>query len=174
MPTTLIAGQGCHVIRPKYGRQKAEVEREILASGPAAIVRFTKVLGPSPPLLRGWLKALRNREPIEPFCDMMISPIPLAFAVDVLKAIGNQRLEGIVQASGDLDVSYAEIAMALAVRLRADPGLIRPIPIADRGIAREAAPRNTTLDASRLDRLGLTPPPVWDTIAALFEGLDHA
>jgi dTDP-4-dehydrorhamnose reductase len=158
----------------EYGRQKAETERELLASGQATVVRFTKVLGPSPPLFRSWLNALRKGEPIEPFHDMAIAPIPLTFAVDVLKSAGDRRLGGVVQASGEMDISYAEIARALAARLQADPDLIRPISIADRGVSREAAPWNTTLDASRIEGLGLTPPPVWDTIAASFEDLVHA
>ena len=149
----------------EYGRQKADAERAILAMGGAA-VRFTKVMAGVPALFLAWEEALTKGEPISPFADMVFSPVPLAFAVDALIAVGTRRVGGIVQVSGDCDVSYADAARRLAERLNADPGLVQPAFVASRGIAPEAAPRHTTLDTSGLAGIGLRVPLVSETLGS--------
>jgi dTDP-4-dehydrorhamnose reductase len=188
----------------EYGRQKAEVERKLLAAGGATVVRFTKVVGPGMKLLHVWADALRRGEPVEPFADMVMSPVPLAFAAEALVRVGKRKPGGMVQVSGEIDVSYAEIARRLAewrgwnpsptpprvgeglsplsLAGKGDGGLgpfasrqlVRPVSFASSGLPPEMAPPHTTLDTTRLTaELGLTPPPVWDTIHAHFEGLFH-
>jgi dTDP-4-dehydrorhamnose reductase len=107
---------------------------------------------------------------ITPFHDMYLSPVPLAFAVGALQRIGERKPGGIVQVSGECDVSYAEVATLLARRLGVSPDLVQPISFASAGIGSETAPPNTTLDAARLADIGLAIPPVWNTIEALIEG----
>ena len=148
----------------EYGRQKAEAEREILDMG-GAVVRLTKVVGDVPPLLRSWNAALRRGEPIEPFEDMVFSPVPIEVATEALIAVGTRKFAGIVQVSGDRDASYAEVARRLAGKLGVDPGLVRPVGIDSRGLPSEAAPRYTTLDAADLRReFGIAIPRVELTI----------
>lgn len=161
--------------RTEYGRHKAEVECELLAAGGATVVRFTKVAAPGMGVLRGWADALRRNEPVDPFRDMVMSPVPLGFVAEVLVRVGERTPSGTVQVSGECDVSYAEVAKRLAARLGASAALVRPASFADRGLPPEMAPPHTTLDTTRLTaELGLTPPPVWETIDSLIEGAIHA
>jgi dTDP-4-dehydrorhamnose reductase len=146
----------------EYGRQKAEVERTVLSLGEqGCVVRLTKVLTPGAPLLRGWLDALRRGEAIRPFSDVVMAPVPLSFVIEVLARVLRTRAPGVVQVSGDRDVSYAEAAAHIAGRIGASADLLRPTSSEAAGVPRQAAPRHTTLDTSRLEReLGLRLPGV--------------
>lgn len=148
----------------EYGRQKAEAERGILDLG-GAVVRLTKVMAEVPPLFRSWDAALREGRTIESFEDLYFSPIPLDVVSRTLVEVGARRLAGIVQVSGDRDVSYADVAK----RIAADRDLVQPVSVASKGIRPEAAPRFTTLDCSRLTHeLGIAIPTVSETIDSLF------
>lgn len=142
----------------EYGRQKAEAERAVLALG-GAVVRFTKVIAGASPLFQLWIDSLRAGQPVEAFVDMMFAPVPMNAAVDALVAVATKRVRGIVQVSGECDISYAD-----AAKLLGDPGLVRPIGITSRGISPDAAPKHTTLAPSAL---GILVPPVRQTIAQL-------
>ena len=150
----------------EYGRQKAEAEKQLLTQGDStSVVRFTKVLGPNMPLLKGWIQALQNNEVIHPFSDMVMAPVPLPFAVDVLCRVAEVRLPGIVQVSGEKDVTYEQVAHHIAQRIGANPDLIRPVRSKEAGLDPEAVPSHTTLDTTRLRlELGMEPPDVWATI----------
>jgi dTDP-4-dehydrorhamnose reductase len=152
----------------EYGRQKAEVERQVLGFGEGgAVARFTKVLEPRAPLLQGWLQALRKGEPIHPFADMVMAPVPLGFAVKALHRVIRRRLPGVVQVSADRDVPYAEVASHVARRLGASRELVQPVTAREAGVPVSARPAHTTLDATRLrEELGLEPPDVWSTTDA--------
>lgn len=153
--------------RTEYGRQKAEVERYLRASPGACVVRFTKVLGPETPLFVEWANALRAGRPIHPFADMVMAPVPLDFAVEVLAAVGRGRKEGVFQVSGPRDVSYAEVAQYVASRLHASPEFVQPVTAAKSGVDLEHVPAHTTLDSTRLQQeLGLAPPDVWAAVDA--------
>jgi dTDP-4-dehydrorhamnose reductase/SAM-dependent methyltransferase len=147
--------------RTEYGRQKAEAERAILALG-GAVVRFTKVLAGVPPLFRSWIEAFRAGRAVEAFDDMFFSPVPMSAAVEALVAVAEARRPGIVQVSGECDISYADAAKRLG-----GTNLVAPIGIASRGISHEAAPRYTTLDTTALAELGIRVPPVQQTIEGL-------
>ncbi len=155
----------------EYGCQKAAVEQELLSTGNATIARFTKVVGSEMKLLHTWAAALRRQEVIAPFEDMVMSPVPLRFAAEVLQRIGERKPGRIVQISGERDITYAEVARRLASRVGVSDALVRPVSIESAGINRAAAPRNTTLDTTNLAQLGLLAPSVWDTMDALFEGV---
>lgn len=153
----------------EYGRQKAEVEAKLLAGGRAAIVRFTKVAVPGWKLIGDWAAALGRGEPITAFADMVMAPVPAAFAVEALTAIGAARATGIFHVSGERDITYLEVALRLAERIGALRDLVRPVSIVERKISRAAAPPNTALDAGRLHReFGLACPPVQATLDELF------
>lgn len=155
--------------RTEYGRQKADAEARLAALGASiAVVRLSKVLGPTMALLRGWADALRRREAIAPFSDVALAPIPLGFAVDALIRVGNRRLPGIVQVSGAADVTYAHVAHCLAQRLHVPRDLVRPICSSEAGIPLEATPSYATLDTSRLEEeFDLPPPSVWEAVDAV-------
>ncbi len=152
--------------KTEYGRQKAEVERQLLAFPESvSIVRFTKIIHSNLPLLKGWIKLLQNGEGIHPFSDMVMSPISLSFAVNVLSRIAETGAMGITQVSGERDVTYEEIARFIARHMCADYNLVQPVKAQKGGLQHEDIPSHTTLDVTRLQMaLGLHPRPVWSTI----------
>lgn len=153
-----------------YGRQKAETERQLLALGNlVSIVRITKVIGPNMPLVKEWIQALQNNKPIHPFSDMVVAPVSLPFVVDVLHRIAEVHLSGIVQVSGDKDVTYEQLGHHIAHRIGTNPDLVQPIRLKEAGLQLEAIPWYTTLDTTRLrTELGIEPPDVWSTIDSVF------
>lgn len=155
---TPYAGAG-HPLNPQsiYGKQKAEAEQRLLALGAnVAIVRLSKVIGPSMPLIDGWKAALASRTPIHPFADRVMSPISLPFTVEVLHRVAQARRAGITHASASNEMTYAEAAEVLAARMGADRRLIQPV----QGVQTEHAfaPRFTTLDTTDLRAIGLEAP----------------
>lgn len=127
----------------EYGRQKAEVERGVLAFGPrASVVRMTKVMSCRVPLVSKWISALERLETITPFEDLVMSPISLRYLVSL---ITDPRLEGIVHASSAMQLTYAEFATDFVKALGFSAGLVRPVNSKDAGIDLLYHPRFTTL-----------------------------
>jgi dTDP-4-dehydrorhamnose reductase len=161
----------------EYGKQKAQVEREIAALGSDAvsIVRLTKVFGSKPQLLEGWINSLRHGDVIHPFRNMLISPVSLDFVVSALERVIDRRLPGILHVSGDTEISYAEVAYYLAKKLGIAAHLVQPVDSIEAGIPAAAAPRHTSLDTTRLSaELELEPPNVWTAIASAFSMSEHS
>jgi len=155
----------------EYGRQKAEAEGQLLTLGDLiSVVRFTKVIEPNMPLFKGWIQALKNNEAIHPFSDMVMAPVALPFAVEVLYRVAEARLPGIVQVSGERDVTYEQVAHRIAQSIGASPDLVQPVTSKDAGLDLEAVPSHTTLDTARLrTELRMESPDVWSTIDSLLE-----
>lgn len=140
-----------------YGVQKAEAEQQLLKLGKQiAIVRLGKVIVPGMALFDRWADDLSEGKTIHPFQDMVMAPIPLSFALDVLCRVAFQRRSGITQATAMRDISYAQAAQSIARNLGASEGLIAPV----RGqhSTHIYSPRHTTLDPACLVSLGLTAP----------------
>ena len=151
----------------EYGRQKAEVERQLRERPRACVVRLTKVLGPKAPLLAAWAAALGAGQPVRPLADMRMAPVPVGFAVEVLRRLAAARLEGVVQVSAAEDITYEQAARHIARRLDAAQSLVQPLTVAASGLDLEHVPAHTTLDTTRLrTELGLTPPDVWAAVDA--------
>ena len=148
----------------EYGCQKAEAESRLLKLGDkVSVVRFSKVLSQDMHLFQGWIRNLKVGKEIHPFSDMVMSPISLAFAVDVLMKVTEMQIPGIMQVSAEKDISYAEAALHIARKLGLDEKLIKPVSYRESGIG--FAPLHTTLEVSRLkSELGMTPPDVYETI----------
>jgi dTDP-4-dehydrorhamnose reductase len=149
----------------EYGRQKAEAEQHLRQLSGTCVVRFTKVFAAATPILVRWAAALQRGEAIRPFSDMPLAPLPLDFAVEALVAVAAARAEGIVQASADNDITYADAARFVANSLACAAELVHPVSVANSGMAIEYVPAHTTLDATRLQReFGLSPPAAWAAI----------
>lgn len=136
----------------EYGRQKAEVERALLSATQAttaAVVRLTKVVAPDWPLLRGWAERLRRGESVEAFHDMVMAPLRVEMAAELLLHLGRHREVGLFHISGDRDVSYATAARLAAEAVGASPNLVRPTSARDAGIPAESLPAHTALGSTR-------------------------
>lgn len=154
----------------EYGKQKAEVERQISQWGDAvSIIRFSKILGPDNLLFSRWRKELRNNKTINPYSDRYLAPVPLSFAVTVLAQVARQCLSGILQVSGNQDISYADAAYLGARFLGVESNLVQPIEVFQSGSYTEKIPTYTTLNIDRLkSTLGIEPPDVRWTIEMAF------
>lgn len=154
----------------EYGSQKAEAERRInQISDSTAIVRFTKILGPKIPLFESWVQTLKNEEVIHPFKDMYFAPVPLFTAVSVLELVCQHRLSGILQVSGERDVSYADSAHVAACLLNVDSGLVQPIKASESGKDLEDVGVFSALNVDRLkSTLGIQPPLISWTLESAF------
>lgn len=156
--------------KTEYGRQKAEVEKQLLSFGSSvAILRLSKMFGPNNNLINKWKNTLEQGQTIFPFLDMSVSPLPLFFIIQTLKRIAELRLAGITQVSGNQDISYEEIARFAAKLLRASPDLIKPVKGSDAIPDLEHIPKFTTLNSERLKfETGLVPPDVFETLERAF------
>ena len=157
----------------EYGRQKAAAEA---ALGPhlgrhAGILRLTRVVSPDMALLRSWAQALRAREPVRTFHDMVMAPVPTALVAEATAALMRERAAGVFQLSGPADVTYASVARHMAQRLGAPEDLVAAVPAASAGMPAGATPRHTTLDSRALaQRWGIAAPGPWEVIDVM---IDH-
>ncbi len=134
----------------EYGRQKAEVEAALESFGDrVAVVRLTKVVHAAWPLVAGWVAALRGGSVITPFEDMTCAPVLLDEATDGLLTLATRRLTGLWQFSGPTDLSYAELARAVAGVLGVAASLVQPASGNAASGGAEAVPAFTSLDAAR-------------------------
>jgi dTDP-4-dehydrorhamnose reductase len=144
----------------EYGRQKAEAEKRLRDLGAAVtIVRLTKVLRPGKSLLTQWREALLEGRTIHPFSDMVMSPLTLDFATEVLRIAGLAHTGEIIQASGSQDITYERAAIEVAREIGASSELIQPVRAGESGINFEHLPKHTTLSCSKyLDSVDLSIP----------------
>lgn len=140
-----------------YGRQKAEAEQHLLSLGERiAIVRFGKIIAPGLPLFEDWANCLRTGKTIHPFSDLMMAPVALSFAIEVLRRVALAQRPGITQASATDDMSYADAARVIAINMHADQALIAPLPRPS--IGQLFSSPHSTFDAEGLTDLGLVAP----------------
>jgi dTDP-4-dehydrorhamnose reductase len=153
-----------------YGHHKAQAEEQLLAMGArVSVLRLTKVLGTSHPLLGEWARALAAGQAIHPFRDVLLAPVALRQSVEALSAIARHDADGVFHLSGDRDVTYAHLAGMLATEWQANPTLVQPMA----GRAVSTPPAQTTLDTSSLARLNLVAWPTDRTIQTLAADVRH-
>jgi dTDP-4-dehydrorhamnose reductase len=131
----------------EYGRQKADAEAGVLALGDqGAVLRLSKVVEPGLDLLAGWSRALTAGEPITPFHDLYLAPVPMAFVARTTAHIADEWSGGIYHCTGAEDRSYVDLAQILARQIGCDPDLIRPASCQAANMPTAARPPHTTLD----------------------------
>jgi dTDP-4-dehydrorhamnose reductase len=156
----------------EYGRQKAEVERNLqermTAGAPIGVLRLAKVVSPGMPLVKTWIAQLTAGRPINAFTDMTMAPVPVDIVAKSITHMMQDRLSIIAQLSGPRDVAYSEIGNFLAKRLGVDPNLVRHVSARESGMPEGATPSHTTLDSSYiLERYGHAVPDAFDVIEKL-------
>lgn len=150
----------------EYGKQKAEVERRVLALGQrVSVIRMTKVVSCQIPLIARWHTALRRGEAIHPFKDMVLSPISLDFLVSMLTT---NQYRGIIHVSSEDQLSYAEFASRLAKAFGFPACLVQPILTKDSDAVLFFKPRFTSLDMTKtIECYGIRPPSISSVVADL-------
>ncbi len=153
-----------------YGRMKAEAEEAILATCLEAVVlRLTKVLPSTLPLIASWRDAWTRGEPVRPFSDLMLAPVSPAHAAEAIAAVTlASHPDRIVQCSATADVSYADVARRLAAAWGHGTSLVEPVSVAASGVVLEHVPRHTTLAAGTLQAVfGIETPDPWVAVDAV-------
>jgi uncharacterized protein YbjT (DUF2867 family) len=116
----------------------------LLELGPlGAVVRLTKVLQSSVPLLDRWIAALAAGNPVQAFGDMSFAPIGIRPVVGALAELLVSRRFGIFQLSAIDDYSYADAARQFARALGREQALVESVTS---GLS---PPRYTSLDTAR-------------------------
>lgn len=164
-----------------YSHQKSEAEDIIRAAAERLgafnqlnIVRLTKIMNAGVSPLPAWFAAWKRGEPVGPFSDLIFAPISVRFVGEALATIGEHRITGNLHLSGAHNVSYVDLAQALARRLGVDAGLIRPTTSIEKGVNIPFKPRFSGLGMTRTTELsGVRPQPldqlVGDLIADMSE-----
>ncbi len=154
----------------EYGRQKVASEKGILSIGDThSIIRFTKILGPDNPLINDWVVKLKQKEVIHPFSDVVLAPLTVDFAAQIMIAVAQKESFGIWQASAEKDITYEELARYIAAKLKVEDECVQPISVHESDIIMESVAKYTTLDTTRVEReLGFLRPQVWATIDPLY------
>ncbi|MDF1757008.1 MAG: sugar nucleotide-binding protein [Legionellaceae bacterium] len=130
-----------------YGESKAIAEKLLLnLSKNVSIVRLTKVLTPSYPLICDWIEDLKIGKCIAPFHDLQVCPISVRVVTSCLKRVAENKVTGIIHLSGALDVSYLVVAEYLARHFTSDSSLVNPKSAIQLGISETDLPMYTSLD----------------------------
>jgi dTDP-4-dehydrorhamnose reductase len=140
--------------RTLYGRMQAEGEKLVFALGsPVSIVRFTKIVTPSFPLMTKWIATLVSGGAVEAFVDHGLCPVTLACSIDALTAVIESRRPGIYQVSASRDLSYAELAAYLVDQLGLPRDRVMHVRAIDKGMPAEEITPYSSLDSQTLTEL---------------------
>jgi dTDP-4-dehydrorhamnose reductase len=140
--------------RNTYGKVLARSEQTILRLGPlASVVRLTKVVTPSFPIIHAWMDALGNGNTINAFVDHGVSPVSLDAAVASIQAVAEHGASGIFQVSGRADISYLDLAYWLVEKLGLSRERVVPVLAVSRGMLAEEVTPYTAMDTARLAAL---------------------
>ncbi|MEQ9638574.1 MAG: sugar nucleotide-binding protein [Alphaproteobacteria bacterium] len=149
----------------EYGLQKAEAERELLRlGGDVSILRLSKVLDASLPLLRDWHGKLTSGRPVDAFADMYLAPVDLPRIAALAEALALTSSRGIFHCTGATDRAYADLAVTMADLVGAPRDLVRAANADPVRQPPETRPRHSTLEMSRERRLFHISAPKFDTV----------
>ena len=101
----------------EYGKRKVEAEQEILELGGVAIVRFTKVISKSIPLIRGCVNDLKDGKEIFPFSKCVFLANIAKYATNAIAKMGRNLRSGIFNVSGSDHISCSNFARILVLKL---------------------------------------------------------
>jgi len=149
-----------HAPQIPYAAQKSRAEvavrtaaRSLRAESRLNIVRLTKILSSSTPPLPAWQAAWRRLEAVQPFADLIFAPMSVKFVGESLAILGEKRVSGDLHLSGAANVTYVDLAHALASRLNIQPDLVQPTTATAKGISIPFKPRFSGLGMARTTRL---------------------
>lgn len=143
----------------------------ILPKKGSLIVRVSGLYGHSPTGKRNFglnaLERLVQGKEVAAFIDQVLSPTyAYHLAYSILKAV-EKEVHGFLHLAGK-KMSRFEFAIALAEILNVDRNLVKPISINDAKLIAKR-PRDSSLDTSRAENLGLALPPQKDCIRHFVE-----
>ena len=98
----------------EYGRQKSDVEENILKLSKSSVLRLSKVINHEDSLLIEWKEKLNSKEKIKAFDDMTLSPTSFEYVIKKIDLLLKHKREGIFHCRGGKDISYYEYAKQFA------------------------------------------------------------
>ncbi|MCD1595232.1 sugar nucleotide-binding protein [Thalassospira xiamenensis] len=142
-------------LRPNgtYAEQKAAVENSLMdVGGKVAVCRLPKVLSTATPLIAKWVDMLRAKGRIEAFDDLYISPVSGAYASRVLALIMVGQASGVFQVASREDLSYYELALAIASKLGVSSALVRPVSVQTLGGSLQSQGRYPSMSGQNVEK----------------------
>ena len=79
----------------------------------------------------GVVESLRAGKPVKAFHDQIVSPTLADNAAEMIVGLWRSGARGVFHCAGATSLSRVEFCRALAARLKADPGLVVPVALAD-------------------------------------------
>lgn len=151
-----------------YARQKDEAERVIReaarrlqAEARLSVVRLTKILDKDTSPLPAWRASWKRGEAVQPFADLIFAPMSVRFVGESLATLGEKRVPGNLHLSGADNVTYVDLAQALARRFGFSESLIAPTTALERGVHIPFKPRYSGLGMHRTsEATGVQPQPL--------------
>ncbi len=140
-----------------YGRSKLDGENAVLkADAGNLVLRLPLMYGsPSPrhSPFTGWmLQAWREKKPLRLFLDQYRTPALVDDAAEAIRLLLERKVPGGIYHLGGADrVNRAEFGYALAEIFGLDPGLIRPVLMAEEEV-NTPTPFDVSLDSGKLER----------------------
>ena len=148
-----------------YANFKREVEEKLVENNleKITILRISKVVDHNFPLFLEWQKKLLNNEEIQPFNDLIFSPISISFLTRVMDQIIKKNISGIFNISAQSDISYADASRYLSKKLGLSLDKIKPVSAKE--IFNDIyLPKFAAMNTSSLDPLGLRAPEPHESI----------
>ena len=151
-----------------YGLSKLLGETAVRAvlSERSIIVRVSGLYGYSPTGKKNFgiiaLEKLLRREAVEAFVDQWLSPTYIRFLAGALVKLTELKPTGVLHLAGER-LSRYEFAVSLARVLGVGEELVKPRPLGSIKFPARR-PRDSSLDVSKARDLGLTLPPVLDSL----------
>lgn len=115
----------------EYGRQKVATEKQLLkldqGRNNIAIVRMTKVLTNTIPIINRFMRLIESESPVDALSDLKMAPISMPYVVKSLLHIGVNNVGGIYHLSGDVELSYSDLASDISQLMNVDPMVVRGV-----------------------------------------------
>lgn len=162
-----------------YAHQKAEAEKRVRAEADCQnardrlnVVRLTKILSRDTPPLPSWFGAWSHGQVVQPFTDLIFAPMSVRFVSEALATIGERRVSGNLHLSGARNVSYVDLATALAAKLGVRTKLIDPTTSEQKGVSIPFKPRYSGLGMAVTTRhTGVVPQPLAGVVEDLMASI---
>lgn len=159
-----------------YAKQKSQSEVAIAAMANEAgyaecynVVRLTKILDATTPPLPSWIASWRNGNIVTPFSDLIFAPMSPHFVSNALVKLGEKRISGNFHLSGSENVSYVDLAYALAEKIGISRSLIESTTATEKGVHIAFKPRYSGIGMDRTTKLcGIQPQSLSSVIDDIF------
>lgn len=144
-----------------YARQKFTTENilkgvasRLDAQNLLSIIRLTKIVTSATSPFDSWIDRASAGEILEPFGDLIFSPVCLPYVADQIGRVIEHRYPGIIHLSGRYDLSYANFCRDFVSLVRS-PSPVYPTSSVAKGVEIPFLPKYSGLSQTRGSEIGL-------------------